>query len=412
MQFKYLASATIAAFQLVSASPIPSGQFQWGSTKVRGVNLGGWLVLEPWITPSIFQSHPPSDGIVDEYTLCQKMGNAAASSILQQHWQSWITQADIQQIAGWGFNMVRIPIGFWAYQSFGTPYVQGAATYLDQAVGWASAAGIKVIVDLHGAPMSQNGFDNSGQRMSTPQWEGGDSVNQTLQVLHQIAGKYAGNPTVMGIELLNEPLSSELDVNVLKQFFRDGYGQVRADSQTTPVVIQDAFMAPSSYNGFLTPSDNNAQNVALDHHEYQVFTDAQVGMTPAQHVQAVCSGSGAYSGSDKWSFIGEWTGAMTDCAAALNGYGIGARYDGTYQGSTYHGSCSNINYIDTWDAQLVSDTRNYIIAQLQTFEAVTDGWTFWTYKTEASAEWDLGRLIGKGAFPLPPDPSQYAPMCG
>ena len=23
--------------------------------KIRGVNLGGWLVLEPWITPSIFE---------------------------------------------------------------------------------------------------------------------------------------------------------------------------------------------------------------------------------------------------------------------------------------------------------------------------------------------------------------------
>jgi hypothetical protein len=33
--------------------------------------------------------------------------------------------------------------------------------------------------------------------------------------------------------------------------------------------------------------------------------------------------------------VGEWTAAITDCAPALNRYGIGARFDGTFVGSTY-----------------------------------------------------------------------------
>lgn len=33
-------------------------RFSFGNDKVRGVNLGGWLVLEPWITPSIFEDTP------------------------------------------------------------------------------------------------------------------------------------------------------------------------------------------------------------------------------------------------------------------------------------------------------------------------------------------------------------------
>ena len=37
--------------------------------KIRGVNLGGWLVLEPWITPSIFEEvNVDSHHVVDEYT--------------------------------------------------------------------------------------------------------------------------------------------------------------------------------------------------------------------------------------------------------------------------------------------------------------------------------------------------------
>ncbi|KAK5002932.1 glucan exo-1,3-beta-glucosidase [Cryomyces antarcticus] len=102
---------------------------------------------------------------------------------------------------------------------------------------------------------------------------------------------------------------------------------------------------------------------------------------------------------------------MTDCAAALNGYGIGARYDGTYPGSTYVGSCANINFIDTWSATLRSDTRAYIEAQLETFESKTLGWIFWNFKTEASAEWDLFRLLNNGIFPQPLSDRHFGAIC-
>lgn len=121
---------------------------------------------------------------------------------------------------------------------------------------------MKVWIDLHGAPASQNGFDNSGQRLAKPGWQSGDSVAQTLSVLQNITTKYAQpqyQDVVVAIELLNEPLSSELNYNELQQFYRDGYDQVRAVSDT-PVMLHDGFNPPSSWNGFLSVSDNNAQN--------------------------------------------------------------------------------------------------------------------------------------------------------
>lgn len=42
-------------------------KFDFGNTKIRGVNLGGWFVLEPWITPSIFEATP--DNVVDGKTI-------------------------------------------------------------------------------------------------------------------------------------------------------------------------------------------------------------------------------------------------------------------------------------------------------------------------------------------------------
>ena len=55
-------------------------------------------------------------------------------------------------------NHVRIPIGYWAFEvGPGEPFIQGQLQYLQNAIGWAGTYGLKVIVDLHGAPGSQNG---------------------------------------------------------------------------------------------------------------------------------------------------------------------------------------------------------------------------------------------------------------
>jgi len=274
--------------------------------------------------PSIFEAYPTSDGIVDEYTLGMALGpRKAHDQVLKPHWDNWVCEDDFAKIRSYGFNVVRIPIGFWAYDNTGTPFSKGAAHYLDQAVGWANTTGLKVIIDLHGAPGSQNGFDNSGQKMDTPNWQANSSnIDRTLAVLDTIQSQYGGaeyDDIVAGIEVLNEPLSSELDLDALKQYEVDGYNQQRKYSQDRVVVIQDGFQAPSSYNGWLTPSDNNAQNVAIDHHEYQVFTNESVAMKPWQHRQEVCNNAYSYSGADKWTFVGEWTAAMTDCAPYLNG---------------------------------------------------------------------------------------------
>jgi len=92
-----LFSTAIAFTALLTSSAVASPvrrqqslKFDLWNEKVRGVNLGGWLLLEPWITPSIFNPLPAN--VVDEYTLTQQLGPDAAKSLLTQHWNTWITQ--------------------------------------------------------------------------------------------------------------------------------------------------------------------------------------------------------------------------------------------------------------------------------------------------------------------------------
>jgi glucan 1,3-beta-glucosidase len=72
---------------------------------LRGVNLGGWLVLEKWMTPSLFAGLAATD----ETTWCVEQGPAAAPR-LRAHWDSFITQDDLFWLAGVGINAVRIPL--------------------------------------------------------------------------------------------------------------------------------------------------------------------------------------------------------------------------------------------------------------------------------------------------------------
>ena len=132
---------------------------------------------------------------------------------------------------------------------------------------WARQLGLKVWIDLHGAPGSQNGFDNSGHRINQPGWETGDTVNTTLNVIGMIADKYATpkyQDVVIAIELLNEPLASKLpSTDALVQFSKDGYGRVRAKSKVA-VAIHDAFEPAGFFNNVLAPGDaENGKEVLI-----------------------------------------------------------------------------------------------------------------------------------------------------
>ncbi|KAG6884330.1 hypothetical protein C0993_012080 [Termitomyces sp. T159_Od127] len=253
--------------------------FNYGSVKVRGVSLGGWLVLESWITPSIFDN-AGDDRIVDEYTFGEYQDQAKAIAVLQAHWDSWITESDFRDIAAAGLNHVRIPIGYWAFDvSGGEPYIQGQHFYLEKAVSWAEKYGLKVIINLHGVPGSQNGFDNSGQLTSNPSWYLSQSnVDRTRAIIKQLANTYKESSVVTAIAALNEPkgfLNDDM-LRVTTQYWYDSYGDIRYPYGTlqegnTVLIISDAFLGLNQWRTFM-PSANYS-GVMMDIHKYQLFSD-------------------------------------------------------------------------------------------------------------------------------------------
>ena len=176
-------------------------------------------------------------------------------------------------MANYGLTHVRIPVGYWAFCEIeGDPYVQGQQEYLDKAIEWARNAGLKVWIDLHGAPGSQNGFDNSGYR-DQYKWLTSNTVDITLTVLELMAKKYGSDQyadVVTSIELLNEPLGPALGMDGIKDFYKRGYDIVRQNAPNLNIVFHDAFQSLNFWNDFFQAPE--ASLVTLDHHQYQVFS--------------------------------------------------------------------------------------------------------------------------------------------
>ncbi|KAF8147512.1 hypothetical protein K438DRAFT_1989582 [Mycena galopus ATCC 62051] len=89
-----------------SWTPALNESWTWGQDRVYSINLGGV------ITPALFQAYPSAP---DEWTLATLMrADGTLEATMEVHYDTFITEQDIAQIAGAGLNWVRVPIPFWA----------------------------------------------------------------------------------------------------------------------------------------------------------------------------------------------------------------------------------------------------------------------------------------------------------
>ncbi|KAL4252280.1 glycosyl hydrolase 5 (cellulase A) family protein [Abortiporus biennis] len=414
-------SATPTSTGATSAPSATVTSFNYGKDIIRGVNLGGWFVLEPWITPSLFND-TGNDAIIDEFTLGLILDKAEALKLLTNHWQTWITEQDFIDIKAAGLTHVRMQIGYWSipitsadtnYTTDVDPYIPGAWPYLLQALNWAKQHDIHVILDLHGAPGSQNGYDNSGER-GDPTWGmNATDVPRTLDIIKFMSEKIGGMIDVL--ELINEPVMyRDSQQQLLTQYYQQGYQLVRnTTGQDLQVMIGDAFLGVQSWTNFLTQP--SAQGVFMDFHEYQVFNYPQLQLDFNGHINYSCQVLDqlrSYSQSNIFTIIGEWSVATTDCALWLNGRGIGARWDGTWQpNQQVFGNCTGLTgNMSEFSNDYKTFLRKYWEVQADIGEAI-QGWVYWAWKVENADDWSYQRGLQGGWIPQGPTSRMYPNQC-
>ncbi|HUX44998.1 MAG TPA: glycoside hydrolase family 5 protein [Terracidiphilus sp.] len=166
---------------------------------LRGTNLGNWMEPEGYMFG--LDGGPQSPREIEAF-FNQLVGPADAARFWREYRDAYITEDDMRFLRETGVNSVRIPLH---YKFF----VQGddeGFRLLDRVVGWAHKYGIYVILDMHCAPGGQTGTNIDDSWGYPWLYESPADQAQLIRIWRRIAAHYSNNPTVLGYDLLNEPI--------------------------------------------------------------------------------------------------------------------------------------------------------------------------------------------------------------
>lgn len=402
--------------------PLNKAWGSYGDTPARGVNLGGWLSLEPFIAPSLF-NYDLDEGVVDEWTLSQKLGTSAQSTI-EKHYATFVTEDTFKDIQAAGLDHVRIPYSYWAVEVYdGDPYVfRTSWRYLLRGIEWARKYGLRVNLDMHGLPGSQNGWNHSG-RWGHLEWlngtNGAENGKRSLEI-HDRLSKFFAQDRYKNIithyGLCNEPRMTYLKTDEVLAWTESAYKSIRGNGLDALVIFGDGFMGLDNWQGLMTGYDD----MVLDVHQYVIFNENQIDYNHTAKINYACSGwtEQAEQSMDTSTGYGptlfaEWSQADTDCAKFLTGVGWGTRWEGDYNSGdsstsvtspdcpSHDDSCScdqanadPSEYSDEYKTFL----KMFAEAQMHSFEKGW-GWWYWTWKTESAVQWSYELGLKAGILP-------------
>ena len=386
--------------------------------KIKGVNLGNWLVLEKWMSPALFDGTTAED----EYYLPTQLSKDAYEARIKIHRSEYISERDFATIARIGLNTVRIPIPYFIFGD--RPPFVGCIEELDKAFSWAEKYGLKILIDLHTAPLSQNGFDNGGicgvcKWSQTP-----EEVDYVVTLLGRLAERYGKRSGLWGIQPINEPITepmwSLLDVKgryepvdkelaegsapntleFLREFYTRAYDAIKPQlGEDKYVVFHDAFRL-KDWKDFLT-QEKFKGNVVLDTHQYLMVAEALGCEQTLEGYTKYIRENYAKDIAEVQEYVpivcGEW--------CIFNSLAVGA---------DTKGGQSSLNGMDFEDAKTVSDEEKKAIYMKLAAEHLAawekgSGYFYWTYKmlldptNEANWRgwdcWDLAKSVDLGWFP-------------
>jgi len=387
--------------------------------KIRGVNLGNWLVLEKWMSPALFEGTTAED----EYYLPRQLSKEVYEARIQIHRSEYITERDFVAIKAMGMEAVRIPVPYFLFGDR-EPFI-GCVKEPDKAFHWAETYGLQILIDLHTAPMGQNGFDNGGICGVCKWSKCPEEVEFVLSVLERMAERYGRRKGLWGIEVLNEPITeamwNTMDVpnrypaadaelaegsgpntlEFLRDFYCKAYDRIRRYlPEEKYVVIHDGFELLARKD-FMR--EEKYRNVVLDTHQYLMMAEADgcEQTVPAYLAYIKEHYEKGVEEMQKYFPVicGEW--CLFNSKACC--------YD-------TKGGQSVLNGVEGKQTEVLSAEEKTDIyravakAQLQAWEKGS-GYFYWSYKLLVDTvndsgwtgwdSWDLGRCVDFGWFPVP-----------
>jgi len=198
---------------------------------IKGSNLGNWLVPEGYMFKFKNTNSPK---LINEM-ISQVIGPEETSKFWSDFLDSYITQKDIHFLKSIGANSIRVPFNYRLFTNedyLGANDASRGFTMLDRVVKWCKAEGLYVILDMHCAPGGQTG-DNIDDSYGYPfLYESSANRKLTIDIWHKIADRYKNETTVLGYDLLNEPVAHYFDSAKLNPFIEPLYKEISKSIRT------------------------------------------------------------------------------------------------------------------------------------------------------------------------------------
>jgi hypothetical protein len=384
---------------------------------LKGVNLGNWLVLEKWMSPALFDGTTAED----EYYLPTQLTREVYEARIKVHRSEYITERDFVTIKSMGLNAVRIPVPYFVFGDC-PPFI-GCIEELDRAFNWAEKYDLSILIDMHTAKESQNGFDNGGLSGICKWSQKPDNVEFTLNVLEKLAKRYGNRKGLWGIEILNEPMTERLwnlinvqerykpvdeelakgsapaSLEFIREFYTNAYRGIRKHlPEEKAIVIHDAFEL-ESWKDFMR--EEEFKNVVLDTHMYLMMAEmfgceqtveGYIGYIEKHFAKDIKEMQEYFP-----TICGEW--------CLFNSYACGV---------DTKGGQSPLNGVQVKEDRLSEEAKKAAYRQIA--DAQLNAWKngsgffYWNYKLLLDTvndsgwigwdAWDLGRCVSNGWFPV------------
>ena len=235
---------------------------------LRGVNLGGWFIMEKWMSPLTSDSEP------DTYTVMQTLNNrfgvATEQSLINSYQQHWITTTDLDNIRNLGFNLIRVPVWYGQFYDLNNISNSGwrsdAFNELDWVVSNAAQRGIYTIIDMHGVVGGQSKSDDTGRAGQNLYWSDSNDQGNTAWMWWQIASHYNGNPNVAGYDLINEPTGAP-NSSAVWTAYNSLYKSIRSADPNHMILMEGTF-GNWNWSMLPPPSQFGWTNVMYEMHSY------------------------------------------------------------------------------------------------------------------------------------------------
>jgi len=232
---------------------------------LRGFGLGGWLVPEgymlhnqAWIEG--FESPTQIEDHVEDL-----VGAETAYQFWDSYRQNYVAQVDIDQIAEWGFNHIRVPFHykqFYDESGSDTPIGYGI---IDELISWCQPYNMYIILDMHCAPGGQNGGPISDSDGTARLWLDNENKELTIQIWREIADYYSEETLIGGYDLINEPvLPNGVTTEELRQLYIDITDAIR-EVDTNHILYVEGNWYGTDFTGLTPPWD---ENMSYSFHKY------------------------------------------------------------------------------------------------------------------------------------------------